>query len=417
MVPNDNELADRAERPSALMSERRSDWIAFVPQLPAQLWLLAAAAFVNFLGYMVTPFLVLYLTEVANFSIESAGVLLTCFGLGGIAGTWSGGRLSDRIGAPNVLVLSFLISGGAMAVIPAISSTLIIGGILIVLAFANGAFRPAYDACVVGLCPEDERSRAYAVYVVAINIGAGIAASLGGYLYAGKPELIFYVDAATSLFAAGLVSVFLARPLNTESKKASKTEMVDGAARAAHKSIAFLLVCLASCVLDVVAKQTSVTLPLYVTSAYGMTPEAFGHLLTLGYLVFAAAVLPVSSWVKQRNPIQMAVAGMAIVAAAFSLLPTGSGGSVLVGLYLLITFGQLLFYPAIMSIVMGIAAKDGERSGEYMGFYRTTQSVAGLAAPSIGTFIYAQLFPSALWGFCTILILASALALWRLKGI
>lgn len=105
------------------MSEQRTDWIAFVPQLPAQLWLLAAAAFVNFLGYMVTPFLVLYLTEVANFSIESAGVLLTCFGFGGIAGTWSGGRLSDRIGAQNVLVLSFLISGGAMAVIPAISST------------------------------------------------------------------------------------------------------------------------------------------------------------------------------------------------------------------------------------------------------------------------------------------------------
>lgn len=94
------------------MSEQRTDWIAFVPQLPAQLWLLAAAAFVNFLGYMVTPFLVLYLTEVANFSIESAGVLLTCFGFAGIAGTWSGGRLSDRIGAQNVLVLSFLISDG-----------------------------------------------------------------------------------------------------------------------------------------------------------------------------------------------------------------------------------------------------------------------------------------------------------------
>lgn len=394
------------------MREWQLRWSALIPQLPAQLWLLAAAAFVNFLGFMVTPFLVLYLTQVAAFPVEIAGALLTCFGIGGILGAWSGGRLSDRIGAPNVLVLSFVVSAGAMSIIPLISNVLSIGGALVVLAFASGAFRPAYDACVVNLCPEDERSRAYAVYVIAINIGAGVAAAIGGYLYAIEPRLIFYADALSSLLAAGLVFFFLKRHPKPSRVTASENKATESPALAAHKSVAFLIICLASCVLDIVSKQTSATFPLYVSSAYGMRPEAFGNLLTVGYITFAAAVMPVSGWVKKQNQAGTAVTGMCIVAAAFLLLPLGSGVVMLICLYLLLTVGQLLFYPAIMSIVMGEAAKNGGRSGEYMGFYRTAQSVAGVAAPSIGTLIYAQVSPAALWLFCAILTLLSAGALW-----
>lgn len=394
------------------MREWQLRWSALVPQLPAQLWLLAVAAFVNFLGFMVTPFLVLYLTQVAAFPVEVAGVLLTCFGIGGILGAWTGGRLSDRIGAPNVLVLSFLVSAGAMSIIPLLSNVVLIGGTLVVLAFATGAFRPAYDACVVNLCPEEERSRAYGVYVVAINVGAGIAAAIGGYLYGIEPSLIFYADALSSLLAAGLVFFSLDRHLKPSHVTASD-RAPDRPTLAAHRRVAFLIVCLASCVLDCVSKQTSATFPLYVSSAYGMRPEAFGNLLTVGYITFAAAVMPVSSWVKKQNQTRMAVIGMCIVAAAFALLPLGSGIAMLVCLYLLITIGQLLFYPAIMSIVMGEAARNGGRSGEYMGFYRTAQSVAGVAAPSIGTLIYAQVSPAALWFFCAILTLLSSAALWH----
>ncbi|QWW71077.1 MFS transporter [Rhizobium sp. WYJ-E13] len=383
-----------------------------VPRLPAQLWLLAVAAFVNFLGFMVTPFLVLYLTQVTAFSVEIAGVLLTCFGIGGILGAWSGGRLSDRIGSRNVLFLSFLVSAVAMFIIPLISNVLLIGAMLIILAFANGAFRPAYDACVVRLCPESERSHAYAVYVVAINVGAGIAAGLGGKLYAIEPHLIFYADGLTSIVAAGLVFVFLDQRANHSQPAAKKQVAQNGQASAPYTSVTFLIVCLASCVLDVVSKQTSVTLPIYVSSVYGMDAAAFGSLLTIGYITFAAAVLPVTAWVKTQNQLRTAVVGMGIVSSAFFLISVASSMGALVALYLLITIGQLLFYPAIMAVAMGEAAKDAQRSGEYMGFYRTVQSAAGIAAPSIGTFIYTQVSPAALWFFCAILVVGSATALW-----
>ena len=390
-------------------------WRTFVPQLPQQLWLLATAAFVNFLGYMVMPFLVLYLTQVSGFSIETAGSLLTVFGIGNIFGAWTGGRFSDKIGAANVLILSFVVSAASMFIIPALSDVLSMGCALSVLAFANGAFRPAYDASVVRLCPQDERPRAYAVYVVAINIGAGIAAAIAGHLFAFRPSVIFYVDALTSLLAAAAVFFFLDRKTARPSSAPTDVEEAIGSSAAPYKSIAFLIACLAACVVDAVAKQSSSTLPIYVSSAYGMTPQAFGNLLTVGHITFAIGILPVSSWVKSRSHLNIAITGMCIVALGFGALPFGSGAILLVMLYLLMMLGQLFFFPAIMAIVMGRAAQNHGRSGAYMGFYRTMQAVAGVLAPLVGTFVYVQTTPEILWLGCAAVTVISAITLGSSK--
>lgn len=386
-------------------------WSSVVPQLPRQLWLLATAAFVNFLGYMVMPFLVLYLTQVTGFSIETAGALLTLFGIGNILGAWAGGQLSDRIGSANVLILSFLISAAAMAVVPALSDVFSIGCVLSLLAFANGAFRPAYDASVIRLCPREERPRAYAVYVVAINIGAGIATAIAGHLFAFKPSMIFYVDALTSLLAATAVFFFLDRRTYQSSVTSKDGNQSAATTLSPYKSTPFLIACLAACVVDAVAKQSSSTLPLYVSSAYGMTPQAFGNLLTIGHITFAIGILPVSNWVKSKSQLAIAITGMCIVALGFGALPFGSGIILLVVLYLLMMLGQLLFYPAVMAIVMGQAAENQGKGGAYMGLYRTMQAMAGVAAPLIGTFLYVQTTPEILWLGCAVLTMISAFSL------
>jgi len=143
-----------------------------------------------------------------------------------------------------------------------------------------------------------------------------------------------------------------------------------------------------------------------------MTPQAFGDLLSLGYFIFAAAVLPMSGWVKSKKHGNMALLGLLGIALGFGALPFGSSIFFLILLYILITFGQLVFYPAIMAIVMGQAAENGGKSGSYMGFYRTVQAVAGIGAPAVGTFIYADAGPSILWIACAVLITLSAIILF-----
>lgn len=230
-------------------------------ETPRQLWLLAAIAFVNFLGFMVTPFLVLYLTSAVGLSIETAGIILTVFGLGSIFGAWAGGHASDRIGSENVLILSFLASAATLLLIPALGDSMSIGAAVAIMAFANGAFRPAYDACVVRLCPENERSQAYAIYVVAINVGAGMAAAMAGHLYARQPSLIFFIDGLTSAVAAIAVLVFLDRSAPRHAAPAVKAD-TSKPAGLPYRNMEFILLCLAACVLDMVGRQTSSTLPL-----------------------------------------------------------------------------------------------------------------------------------------------------------
>lgn len=377
-----------------------SGWHTFVPSFPRQMWILAGAAFVNFLGYMVMPFLVLYLTGTVGLALETAGFLLTLFGAGNILGAWFGGQVSDRIGSENVLVLSFVLSALVLFAYPSFADVVLLGAVTFVLALANGAFRPAYDACVVKYCPEDERARAYAIYVVAINIGAGVAVAVAGSLFSFRPALIFYVDGLTSVIAALLVFFLLAERRHSTKHTTSLNEGIP--ALPPYKNVLFWIACLAAFVVDSVARQLSVTLPIFVTSAHGMSPQSFGNLLTLGYFLFAAAVLPMSAWIKRKSQRVIAASGIGVIGIGFAGLPFVAGSGPLVGLYVLITIGQLLFYPAIMALVMGEAARHGGKRGAYMGFYRTIQAIAGVGAPAVGTFVYASFGPTALWVFCAV---------------
>jgi predicted MFS family arabinose efflux permease len=81
--------------------------------LPRSVWLLCAVTFVNRSGTMVLPFLVLYLTKALGYSAAGAGRILGLYGLGALAGSYLGGRLSDRISPQRVLFFSLSLGGVA----------------------------------------------------------------------------------------------------------------------------------------------------------------------------------------------------------------------------------------------------------------------------------------------------------------
>ena len=50
-------------------------------------WMLALVMLVNRSGAMVVPFLGVYLVNHLGFSLVNAGILLSCFGIGSVAGS------------------------------------------------------------------------------------------------------------------------------------------------------------------------------------------------------------------------------------------------------------------------------------------------------------------------------------------
>ena len=66
--------------------------------LSKEIWWLALITFINRAGTMVIPFLSLYLKEELYFTVSNVGWVMSAFGLGSVAGSWLGGKLTDRIG-------------------------------------------------------------------------------------------------------------------------------------------------------------------------------------------------------------------------------------------------------------------------------------------------------------------------------
>ena len=79
--------------------------------LSHEVWWLALITLINRAGTMVVPFLSLYLKENLHFSMSNVGWIMSAFGLGSVAGSWLGGKLTDKIGYYKVMVYSLWLTG------------------------------------------------------------------------------------------------------------------------------------------------------------------------------------------------------------------------------------------------------------------------------------------------------------------
>src|SRR5690606_36512787 len=79
--------------------------------LSREVWWLAFITLINRAGTMVIPFLSLYLTTSLHFTPGDVGWIMSAFGLGSVAGSWLGGKLTDQIGYYKVMVRSLLLTG------------------------------------------------------------------------------------------------------------------------------------------------------------------------------------------------------------------------------------------------------------------------------------------------------------------
>ena len=61
-------------------------------------WLLALVMLINRIGSMVIPFLGIYMSSELNFSKTQVGIILGCFGIGSVCGSFIAGWLTDKFG-------------------------------------------------------------------------------------------------------------------------------------------------------------------------------------------------------------------------------------------------------------------------------------------------------------------------------
>ena len=379
--------------------------------LPREVWCLAAVGVVNRMGAMVFPFLALYLTSQRDYSVAEAGVLLSTWAAGGMAGITLGGRLTDAIGPRPVMLASLTSNGLLLFLLGTVETRLGFACTAASVGLVAEAFRPATSAAIAAFSDEEQRVRAFALHRLAINVGWSIGPALGGVLAHVGYGWLFLVDGVTCVGAAATLQLLL--PGGAWRGEAEERESApEGPVASPWRDHTYLVV-LALLLLQALAFfQIWSGMPLYLREQRGFDERLIGVLMAVNTVVIVVFEMVLVRAVERREPLRtMGVAGL-LVAVGFGLLPWATTPLAVVGTILVWTLGEMLVAPVSVAWVSKRATAANR--GRYMAGFGLTYSLGAILGPSLGAWTYEHVGPDALWYGCLALGVADLVGFWVL---
>ncbi len=366
---------------------------------------------VNRSGTMVIPFMTMYCTQQLHFSLPRAGIVMSLFGAGAIAGAYIGGRITDKFGFYSQQLASLLL-GGIMFIITGFLQTylsLCIG--TFILSMCNESFRPANAAAIAYYSEPENRTRSYSLNRLAINLGWAVGGALGGILASINYHLLFWVDGCTNIIAA----ILLFKLLPYAKSKASIIKDKSLVKQHAYRDkfyVAFIIITFffAACFFQIFTIQ-----PVFFKTQWHYNEAFIGFLMALNgiIIVFSEMILVHSIEGKKLNTffIRIGFFVSAISFACLNILPA----SVFTACFsiTLITIGEMLSMPFMNSF--WIQRSGLHNRGEYAALYAIAWSVAQIAAPLSGSHIAASYSFTALWWVLSAVCAASAISILLLE--
>jgi len=357
--------------------------------LPREAWLCSFGLLINRAGTMVVPFLSLYLTTQRGISKASAGVLLSGFGAGSIAGSLLGGYLSSRFGAITIQKVSLGLTGALLLLLPRLGGLLPLALCVFALAVVGDAYRPAVMTALAEYGGA-RSTRAIALGRLAINLGLTIGPALGGFLAERSYETLFVVDAMTC-WAAG---VFLSLMLRGDPRgKAAARGPAGGLA--AWRDPRMRSYALTILLMGVIFFQMTATMPLYLHEVYQLSERSFGTLLALNCALIVLFEMPLVHALEKRRAMVVTAVGVMMIGGGMGLLPFGMGMLFAAFTVVVWSVGEMVAVPASNAYVTSLAGEG--RIGEYMGVYAAMFGVAHVIAPSLGLWVFSRYGGDVIW--------------------
>jgi len=373
--------------------------------LPRPFWFLFGGTLVNRLGYVVEPFLAIYLVRGRDLPVTTVGYVAAAFGLGAFASQPIGGYLADRLGRRATIVGGLV--GSAVAFL-ALGAARDLRALIVAAAFAGlvmDLYRPAVAALVADLVSPADRPRAFGLLYWAINLGVSVAGVLGGLLAERSYWLLFVLDAVTCLAFAALIA---------RAVPETRPQRVRGEATGYGVALRdrMLVAIAAFTVIDsVVYLQSFITLPLAM-SADGLRPAAYG----IAYAVNPVAVIVIQPltlrWLTGLPQVPVYAASALVMGVGFGLTAFAHSLPAYAATVLVWTLGEIAFNAVGPAIVAGIAPE--RLRGRYNGVIGLAYGGSAFIAPLVGTRLLHDFGGAVLWGGCFLasaVIAAGALAL------
>ncbi|MDT8716178.1 MFS transporter [Clostridium sp. 19966] len=177
--------------------------------LSKEIWVIFLARVINAMGSFIFPLLTLILTTKLNVNESTAGYIMSISGIVYMGGGIIGGKLADTFGRKKILITLNMLGAvcyfiaALMPVSPSMIPMMVIAGFFIVMS------GPVSGALVADLTTPQNRSGAYSLFYMGMNLGFAISPVVGGYLLQKHLNLLFFLDGFTSVIAMLLFVFFI----------------------------------------------------------------------------------------------------------------------------------------------------------------------------------------------------------------
>ncbi|ROQ78230.1 MFS transporter [Streptomyces sp. NBC_01260] len=385
----------KAARPSVMQTLRG---------IPGPIWLVLVGMLINRLGNFLQIYLVLYLTD-KGFSTSAAAFALGAYGVGSVVGVLVGGSISDRIGYAWTIVGSMALAGLFTLSLVHIESLPVVIAVAALIGVLAQAYRPASSALLVEATPEEHHVMVFAVYRMAFNLGTTAGPLLGALLISISYDLMFYVDAVTSVGFA-LFALILVRA-DAAAKSGPREPETDGRSYlAVLRDRRYLLFLVALFLNAVVYIQHTSALPLQLR-ADGHGATFYSALLSLNAVMVICLELLFTKYV-QHLPARFAVAlGVGLVGVGMNLYVAGPGMAMFVVATVVWTVGEMIGTPTASAWPGRVA--PAHLRGRYIAASAFPMQIGYAVGPVIGIAAW-QASAASVWWLCGVLTAVAVVA-------
>ena len=358
--------------------------------------LVAALAVDNVGSGLFLPLAIVYATRVVGLSIETAGALVAAAGLLGLAVPPLAARAGHAFGPRRVVVASLLVqAAGAVGYLLSSSATGVFGAAAL-LSMGTQLFYCSVFVLIADLSRSEAKERPFALITMvrAGAFGLGTLASAVALSLGSDTALRWLVaaDALSFLVAAALLGVLVVTP------DVHHEVTARAGALTVLRDRAYLLLMLATCLVDLASDVALIGLPVYVLdvlSGPSWLPGALLATATLLSSVYGVRVVDALAPYRRTSTMQVGAAVFAVWAlltAAMVWLPTsgrGDGDAADDLTVVVVAFGVWLLWVAAGKIYLPVAGAlsnalpPAQSRAGYMAMYQSAFTAAQVLSPAV----------------------------------
>lgn len=295
--------------------------------------------------------------------------------------------LASKYGFKKILLFSYLTLGLGYVVLGFGYSIALIFLAVIIMGFGSGFEKALIAASISHSSNEKNREYAFNVYYWVINIGAFFIPLSITFLFVPKNYgSVFFLMAAFIVCSFIVILLSYRNPVKPDPSIPSLDAVKNLKVIFKDPKFVTFLIIFSGCWFMLYTRKPFT--PLFMTD-FGILEDWFipilaalnpGTIITLGQ-VWAYLIKD-----REIDSLKMLISGVLIISAGFFIVGITLNPVIFLSGIIIVSFGELVSYPAFLSYVSKIPSKD--KRSIYMGYSFLPLAIAGVTAPIAGGFLY-----------------------------